>query len=265
MLKFNRFKEGKKHVLTMSYDDGKAADRRLVELFQTYGIKGTFHLNSGLFDTDGYIRSDEVDALYTGHEVSCHTVHHPHLAELPGHEAALEVLQDRKTLENLCNYPVTGMSYPFGTYNDTVVAMLKACGIQYSRTTKATGRFDAPKDFLKWHPTCHHRDAMDCLERFMQYYDSCFSSQLFYVWGHSYEFDRDNNWDMIEKFCRTVSRLDNVWFATNIEIYDYLQAIGTLKVSANSSIIYNPSSITIWAEYNGNILEIPGGKTTALQ
>ena len=37
------FPEGKHKVLTMSYDDGKLADRRLVSIFNHYGIKGTFH------------------------------------------------------------------------------------------------------------------------------------------------------------------------------------------------------------------------------
>ena len=32
----------------MSYDDGKHEDRRLVELFNKHGIKGTFNLNGGL-------------------------------------------------------------------------------------------------------------------------------------------------------------------------------------------------------------------------
>ncbi len=40
---------GKHKALTMSYDDGRTQDRRLVDIFNQNGIKGTFHLNSGLF------------------------------------------------------------------------------------------------------------------------------------------------------------------------------------------------------------------------
>ncbi|WP_154669610.1 hypothetical protein [Paenibacillus alginolyticus] len=39
------FPHGKHKVLTMSYDDGKTANNRRVEIFNKYGIKGTFHLN----------------------------------------------------------------------------------------------------------------------------------------------------------------------------------------------------------------------------
>ena len=35
------FPGGKHKVLTMSYDDGKLEDRRLVSIFNKYGIKGT--------------------------------------------------------------------------------------------------------------------------------------------------------------------------------------------------------------------------------
>lgn len=42
------FPEGKHKVLTMSYDDGREFDRRLISIFNHYRIKGTFHLNSGL-------------------------------------------------------------------------------------------------------------------------------------------------------------------------------------------------------------------------
>ena len=35
------FPGGKHKVLTMSYDDGKVQDRKLVSIFNKYGIKGT--------------------------------------------------------------------------------------------------------------------------------------------------------------------------------------------------------------------------------
>ena len=43
------FPGGKAKALTMSYDDGKVQDRRLIDIFNKYGIKGTFNLNYGQF------------------------------------------------------------------------------------------------------------------------------------------------------------------------------------------------------------------------
>jgi len=42
---------GKSGAVTFSYDDGRIEDIRLVETFNKYGVKGTFHLCDPDFDT----------------------------------------------------------------------------------------------------------------------------------------------------------------------------------------------------------------------
>ena len=44
---FLRFPGGKKKALTLSYDDGKEQDIRLVSIMRRNGLKGTFNLNGG--------------------------------------------------------------------------------------------------------------------------------------------------------------------------------------------------------------------------
>ena len=105
------FPGGKHKVLTMSYDDGRTWDRKLVELFNSYKIKGTFHLNSGLRDGERVPQSEWAD-LYQGHEISCHTVLHPTIERCPVEQVALQVLEDRRNLERSAGYPVRGLSYP---------------------------------------------------------------------------------------------------------------------------------------------------------
>ena len=39
---------GKKKAVTFSYDDGVTQDIRLIEIFNRYGLRATFNLNSGL-------------------------------------------------------------------------------------------------------------------------------------------------------------------------------------------------------------------------
>ena len=93
------FPGGKHKALTLSYDDGKLADRRLVDIFNRHGIKGTFHINSGIFNDPQRVQPEEMPALYQGHEVACHTVTHPTIERCPLPEVAVEVLDDRKALE----------------------------------------------------------------------------------------------------------------------------------------------------------------------
>jgi len=261
MINYNVFKDGKQQILTMSYDDGLTYDRRLVEIFDNYGIRGTFNLSSGRLDKSEFVTKAEVKSLYKNHEVAIHTVSHNWLERMPTTDVIKEVLNDREALEKMCGYPVRGMAYPFGAYNSEVVEILKQCGIAYSRTTAATKRFTFPKDFLMWHPTCHHKDLLELAEEFAKTAKTTGQNHLFYVWGHSYEFERKNNWELIEDFCAKVSGLDNVWYATNIEIYDYLEAQKNLKITVDEKIISNTSVIPVWIERNGETIKIGAGET----
>ncbi|GAE93202.1 polysaccharide deacetylase [Gracilibacillus boraciitolerans JCM 21714] len=259
------FPKGKHKVLTMSYDDGKSADRRLVKIFNNYGIKGTFHLNSGLLGEGDRIPADEISSLYHGHEVSAHTVTHPTIARSSKEQIIEEVMEDRKGLEEILDYSVRGLSYPNGSYNQLIKDMLPFMGgIEYARTVHSTGNFDLPDNFIEWHPTCHHNhNLMDLADTFSQLDKKQYLNML-YVWGHSYEFDHDQNWEVIEQFCEFIGNRSDIWYATNIDIVDYINAFRNLKFSANSHFVYNPSIISVWLNVEEEIVEVPGGKKVIL-
>ena len=268
---FNLYKDGKHKALTMSYDDGQVHDIRLLEIFNKYGIKGTFHLNSGKLDDEAgkFLTSEQVATKFDGHEISVHSLTHPYLERVSDEEIVHEIVEDRKNLERLCAYPVRGMSYPFGTYDTQLIGKLRVLGMQYSRTIKSAGvwsspdDFKIPDDFMQWHPTCHHADAklFDYLEAFKR----CKRAMpLFYVWGHSFEFPRGDGWARIEEFCAKAGGDPDVWYATNIEIYDYITALRTLRFSADRSMVYNPSATDVWVDVDGRAVACPAGKVTKL-
>ncbi len=263
-VKFNYYPGGRRKALTMSYDDGQIHDRRLVSIFNQYGIKGTFHLNSGLFGQGKRIDAAEVRALYEGHEISAHGLTHPFLSLVPHEEFAHQMLEDRRRLEELAGYPVRGMSYPFGDVSDEMLAVLPALGIEYSRTVKATGQLLLPQNFLLWHPTCHHNDRLR--ERLQDFQNTTAWRQmpLLYVWGHSYEFPNDDNWSLMEEFCRRVAGDPDVWYATNIEIVDYVTALRGLKFTVDRTMVYNPSALSVWIEVDGQPVEVGPGERKPL-
>ena len=262
MVKFNRYKDGKLRALTMSYDDGKDQDIRLVEIFNKYGIKATFHINANKLQhmTDEELR--ERGKVYVGHEVSCHAYHHPHLSPMPKQVCTKEMIDDRILLEKMCGYPIRGMSYPYGIYTDDVIAASKAAGMEYSRTAVSTKRFDIPNDFMQWHGTCHHNDNLE--ELLYKFNGSWVMMPIFYIYGHSFEFDHDNNWDMIESFCKKASGNPMTWYATNIEIVDYVNAVKQLRFTWDRRAVYNPSAVDVWVEVGGEPIKIPSGKTVDL-
>jgi hypothetical protein len=263
-IRYDRFPGGLHKALTLSFDDGRVHDRRFVGKLNEYGLKGTFHLNSGFLGNEGYITAEEVPALFAGHEVSAHTVDHPFLEQSPSEQVVREIIEDRQALETLVGYPVRGMSYPFGTYNDHVASLLPKLGIEYARTVASHGNFSMPSDFLRWHPTCHHKQMVEFAEKFTALEQRHSRMALLYVWGHSYEFENDNNWELIDRFGETISGLNNIWYATNAEIVAYMQAVEMLRFSADNRMVHNPSAMSVWVSVEGESVEIPAGQLLKL-
>ena len=255
-----RFPEGRTKAFTLSYDDGVIQDKRLIALFDQYGVKGTFNLNSGAFgQADQYshlkvqhckLPADDILQVYQNHEIACHTVHHPDLAALPSNTILYEVVTDRQNLEEMSGRIVRGMAYPFGTFNATVKDMIRNAGILYSRTVRKTHDFSIPSDFLEWNPTCHHDDPelLHLAKSFIEPETSnrLPKTKLFYVWGHAYEFDNNQNWNVMEDLLKLVSGHSDVWYATNIQIAEYVEAASQLRYSADGMMIFNPTCRDIW-------------------
>lgn len=258
------FPEGKHKVLTMSYDDGRSADRRLLHLFNQYGIKGTFHLNSGLAGHHERIPLEEVKDLYKGHEIAVHTVTHPTLTRCSREQIVGEIIEDRKSIERVTGYPIRGFSYPNGSFNRQIQEMLPHLGIEYARTVLSHGNFHLPDDYFAWNPTCHHNQNLLALTETFKQLGRRQHLYLMYIWGHSYEFDQDSNWELIESFCESVSGREDIWYATNIEIVDYMRIYQSLRFSAAMDLVYNPSYHSIRLEVNGEVIEVKGGSQIIL-
>lgn len=265
MIQYHIYPGCKKRIVTFSYDDGNPKDERLIGIFNKYGVKGTFHITSIRYSDYTKEQIENVVKIYEGHEVSCHTLLHGWPTRMPPQSLVGEVMEDRKNLERIFGYPVIGMSYPSGSFNDSVAATLNACGIVYSRTTRSTNNFCLPENFLMWHPSCHHKDAKPLCERFLSTLDSEWTQPLFYIWGHSHEFRTEEDWQYIEDVVSTLAGNDKIWYATNIEIYNYMQAQTRLQINAEETVFYNPSDITVWVEKDKKqIIEIPAGKTVRI-
>lgn len=254
------FPKGRHKALTMSYDDGRFADRRLVDMFNRYGLKGTFHINSGLLGTQDRVDPDEVKSLYEGHEVSAHTLTHPTIARCPKEQIVHEVMEDRRNLERIVGYTVRGMSYPNGSYNRKIKEMLPGLGMEYARVVASAGHFGMPDDFLEWQPTCHHNhDLMKHAETFVHLHKKQYL-YLMYVWGHSYEFDNDNNWELMDKFGAYIGGNPDIWYCTNIELVDYAKAFEGLQFAAGLDFVYNPTAFNVWLNVDDKIVEVKSGE-----
>lgn len=219
---------GKRKAVTFSYDDGVFQDKRLIKIFNEYGLKGTFNLNSGLFDhrhetiyNHITVLEEEVPEIYKGHELAVHGFKHPILADLSPEEIARQIDLDRENLSRLCGKEIVGMAYPYGPLNDYVInTVAEKTDIKYARIARSSHSFERQKnDLLMLKPTVHHNEEelFELGERFLNLESE--ADAVLYVWGHSYEFDFTDGWRRFEKFCKMISRKADIAYCTNRDIY----------------------------------------------
>ena len=272
MSSFLRFPGFKRKAVTLSYDDGTKHDKKLVEIMQKHGLKGTFNLDSELFSAEpsNYkLSAAEAVELFTGAgmEVAVHGAQHLSLSEMDPAVATRDVLVDRENLEKTFGKIIRGMAYACGKYNDSVIEMLRHCGIDYARTTIATHGFALPTNWLAMPTTCHHNDArlFELVDEFINAEEQNYfwrnKPMLFFLWGHSFEFNNNNNWDVIEKFGEKIGGRDDIWYATNGEIFSYVQAFNRLHFSTNLEYVENPSAIDVYINVIKKERIVPAGQT----
>ena len=121
-------------------------------------------------------------------------------------------------LEAITGKTPVGMAYPYGSYNDETVDVLRELGIKYCRGTNSNHSFDVQTDLLRFRPTCHHNDPelMELAKRFAE--STPDKPQIFYIWGHTYEFEIAKNWDVIERLCDYLAGRGDIFYGTNEEV-----------------------------------------------
>ena len=260
MVRFNRYFKGKTKALVLSYDDAQATDRHMVELLNEYGIKATFHLNTDNLDRKGYLCSGEITALYKGHEIAAHTHSHPHMVQLPKEERLMELWKDREGLEVISGTIVEGFSYPYGEYDKKLIRLAEAVGFTYARTIESQYDFRLPGDFYAWHPTCHHRENCALLAENYLNYDYREGLSVFSLWGHSHNFEREGNWEVLERFCRLMGGREEIWYCTMGELARYVRGLGAVRTSLRGDLLYNPTGQELWFELDGRLVSIGPGE-----
>lgn len=223
---------GKKKAITFSYDDGVTQDIRLIKLFDKYGLKCTFNVNSGKLGQPGKLLREGVDVrhdkialedirfVYEGHEVATHSVTHPYLTRLSDDEIVREIEDDRIRLSELVGYDVIGHAYPMGDCDERVASLLRdRTGVKYARTVKSTYNFDPQTNMYLFDPTVYHHREMDEMFRLGEEFLNLKTDEpkLFYIWGHAYEFDIHNDWKRFEEFLEMISGRSDVFYGTNKE------------------------------------------------
>ncbi len=270
-----RFPNFKQKAVTFSYDDDVVFNVKLAQIFNRYGVKATFNLNGGRFaEQTGERIMCAADAVRlfgeSDFEIAMHGYRHFSLAQTEKASAAMEILKDRETLEKLFGRIIKGLAYGNGSFNADVINLMRSIGVKYARTIRNTRDFKLPDDFLAWHPTCHHGDPAlyELFDKFTSIKQNRLHDAdplLFFVWGHAYEFNDKNNWELIENFLEKVTAYkDDLYFGTCGEICDYVNGFNLLETSLDRSVIYNPTVYDYYLQVNLKNVLVKSGETVRL-
>lgn len=258
------YPNGKSKAFNVSYDDGVLQDERFIKLLNTYNLKGTFNLNSGLMENEfewkhesccivKRLSKEKVLSLYGGHEVASHTLTHPFMQEKTENEIMKELETDKKNLEKLFGRQIKGFAVPFDYYSELIESCTKKAGFEYARIPKETLSFTPQTNYHRWKATVFHLDA--ALEKLTEdFIQTDEELALFQIAGHTYDFDTENMWDKIKTIFKKISSQDNILPMTTIEIIDYLKAMEQVEITERH--IINNSEQTLWFGIDSIVHEV---------
>ena len=83
--------------------------------------------------------------------------------------------------------------------------------------------------------------------------------------SYTYEFEGNDNWNVIEEFTEYMSgKEDSIWYATNVEIFEYIEDYKRLIYSVDGTMVKNPTARTLWFALNGKTVSVEAGETKRL-
>ena len=222
-------------VITTSWDDGHPLDLRTAGLLAKYGLKGTFYVPTEYSEWPLMTRSQILELDRMGMEIGSHTVNHAILPRLDEPEARRELIDSRKTLEDLLGKPVPAFCFPKGRFNTRTSKLAREAGYKLARTTMGfhTERgFDPAcmpvsvhfvphsrgihvrhalkegnvKGLLNWVRVCNLRTDLQQL-CVMMMKSAAAEGGVFHLWGHSWEVEALGLWRQLEQVFESASRM----------------------------------------------------------
>ena len=231
----------KQIFVTISWDDGRKRDFRLVLLLKKYNLKCTFYISpkNREWERAELMSEDEIKKISEDFEIGAHSMTHPILTRLDEKNAYKEIYESKKFLESITKNEVKCFSYPRGAYNERIKELVKKAGFIGARTSKRH-YFNFPSDPFAFGTTIHtYNQKSDIFKilKFSKFNPLEFYKNLdweylakrrfdyvlrhggtFHLWGHSWEMDSYNQWDKLENILIYISKRKNVRYLTNSEV-----------------------------------------------
>lgn len=265
-------------AITFSYDDGDVnSDTKLIKLFEEKGLDSTFNLITSYFDSNDYA---DVKERYDGFEIGSHTNTHPNMTTNVSTPMTLDACKEEFRLASEAIKSITGSypkggAWPYGAptdqsfYDDLIAYLKNDLGMVYMRPTTLntvanSGSYTAPEDWMHWQPNCSmdNDTAKSAVENYINAATGS-ELQVFMGYGHPariYDSNYTMTQEIISGICESIVNA-GIWSASNIEIYNYTEAMKKAVINNEERKITNGSDITLYFFVNGTKVSVPAGQT----
>jgi peptidoglycan/xylan/chitin deacetylase (PgdA/CDA1 family) len=141
-------------LAALSFDDGMDDNHRvLLPILRELGIPGTVYVATGLIGRPNpwmgagsrarmMTAAELRDLADAGVELGAHTVTHPDLSRVGRRECLREMVESKRTLEQVTGAPVRTFAYPFCRYSPEAVDAAREAGFAAAVTCWRRGSWD---------------------------------------------------------------------------------------------------------------------------
>ena len=165
-----------KPMIALTFDDGPSAyTQRLLDVFQTYGGKGTFFVLGSTLDN----RQETLRRIANeGHEIGNHSWSHSQFTDISTSEVKNEIMKTRNKIYDITGVDCTLVRPPHGACNDRIKAIGKELGVSFVNWTvdtldwKSKNANAVYNEIMKYVADgyiilCHdlHKTTVDAMER----------------------------------------------------------------------------------------------------
>ncbi|HLL67803.1 MAG TPA: polysaccharide deacetylase family protein [Micromonosporaceae bacterium] len=231
-------------VVTTSWDDGHVLDERLAAVLRRYQLPGTFYIAPRNLEFPVADRLDDhgISELAQQFEIGGHTLTHRRLPQLDLPTARAEIEDGKAHLERITRKPVHSFCYPRGEYRPEHVRLVAQAGFRFARTVRRLALrpghrpLETPTTIhayqhlrdvpiagrvARWRPRRVIRLWRNWDDLAVDMFDTALADGgVFHLWGHSWEIDRDQGWQRLERVCEYISRRAGVRYVDNGALHD---------------------------------------------
>lgn len=128
-------------------DDGDRQDLRVAEMFDRYGLSGTFYIAPWNPNVK-LLEPSDIRDLSEKHEIGGHGMSHTVLTRFDEEDRFEDIMDGKQYLEELIGKPLKSFAVPRGWYNDDVVETVRRAGFSEMRTMKQGATERDRNDFV---------------------------------------------------------------------------------------------------------------------